>query len=268
MKELYVAVSGAVSREKQMAMIANNLANVNSAGYKRQQAVFEVRPPDTDFEALERSASPRLNLPEVTQRIEGDRNYVRVADSYTDFSQGVLKPTGKVFDMALETWGDSEGTAFFALRTAEGVRYTRMGNFLVDGQGRLSTPEGHLPLDTGGSPIEIGENRNIAVGPDGTISAGGEELGSLEVRIFDNPRDLLRLGHGLYGDREGAVQGRARGDGDNVTVRSGYLELSNVNAVDELVRMIDVQRSYQTFQKAMTTMDEASGRLITSVMNG
>ena len=267
MKELYVAVSGAVSREKQMALIANNLANVNTVGFKHQTGIFEVRPPDTDFEVLEASADEALNLPAVAQLLEGDRNYVRMAESYTDFSQGNLRATDNPFDMALESWGQADGTPFFRVETADGVAYTRSGNFALNADGELTTKAGLRVLDVGGQPIGIGENRTISVLDKGQVMADGEELGQIGVTIFAEPQALERVGQGLYSDRQGQVQGRDLQEDDQVVVRPGFLEMSNINAVDELVRMIDTQRAYGAFEKAIQTMDDASGRLITSAMN-
>ncbi|MFW6303438.1 MAG: flagellar hook-basal body complex protein, partial [Candidatus Sumerlaeota bacterium] len=133
MKELYVAVSGTVSRERQLTTIATNLANINTTGYKKDTSVFEVRLPEVDWKAMEDSADKQLNLPRALQR-DGDYwDYVRTADTFTDHRAGAMRETGERLDVAIQTQNNEvDGSAFFMVQTPGGVRYTRMGNFKVN----------------------------------------------------------------------------------------------------------------------------------------
>ena len=261
MKELYVAVSGAISRERQLTSVANNLANVNTVGYKKDTAIFEVRPPEVNWNALENSADVELNLPRAMQR-EGDyRDYVRVADTFTDHSTGPMRNTERLMDVAIEKQNHEPGAAFFMVETSAGTRYTRMGNFQMNVDGELVTPDGYKVLDDGEQPIDV-TGRDTRILQDGTVIVDNDERGQLGLRFFERPDLLDKTGHGLYSDRNGQVAGRDVEADDLVGVRQGFLEMSNVNPVDELVKMIECQRSYSAFQKTIQTMDDAQSQVI------
>lgn len=266
MKEIYVSMSGAVASEKYLAIVANNLANVNSVGFKKDTAVFEVRPPEVDFEAMVKSADPDLGLPVPRQQVEGNRNFVRVAGSYTDFSVGPLRATNGPLDVAIEEPEAAGTAAFFAVETAEGTRYTRMGNFQRNSANELVTPSGFRVLGANGGPIRLG-SMSVDISKTGAIASDGEDVGSFDVVVFDNPQFLEKTGYGLFSDPDGRAGGRAALEADGVSVRQGYLEMANVNVVEELVKMIEIQRMYTTFQKSLQTMDDASSKAIASVLN-
>ena len=119
----------------------------------------------------------------------------------------------------------------------------------------------------GGGTIVL-DNDKVTISQEGEIAAEGNVLGAFEVVYFDRPELLEKSGYGLFSDRGGQIQGRAPGPADRVSVRQSCLEMSNVNIVEELVQMIELQRAYTTHQKAIQTMDEATSKVITSVMNG
>ncbi len=270
MKEMYIAVSGAISREKQLATITNNLANVSTTGFKRQEAVFEVRLPQVSIPAMMRSYDPALNLPTPQASVQGDRTYVRLAQTSTDFSTGVLRPSEPgTLDVALEVRHPENGTAFFQVETPQGPMLTQMGNFVLNGQGELILPTGERVLGDGGTiTLSTGQIQSFSVSPNGELFSKSERLGKLDLQFVEKPQFLERVGNGFFRDSTGQATVRVLQDDDNVQVRGGFFELSNVNIVEELVKMIELQRSFTTAQKSIQTMDEATERMITGVLTG
>lgn len=263
MKELYVSVSGAIGREKQMTVVANNLANVNSVAFKRQNTVFALRPPEVDFQALELSADKRMNLPTPRQWLEGDRAYTKVDETVTDYSNGVLRQTGGDLDLALESKRPEAGTPFLVVNTPEGRRLTRMGNLTLNQNGELVTHSG-LQVSNGssGGAIQVDNRLKIGISPSGEVFSGTRQVGQLDIVVVNDPKQLEPQGEGLYSDRGGQVASHPVAAADQVAVKQGCLEYSNVNIVDELVQMIELQRSYSSHQKSIQTMDEETGKVI------
>jgi flagellar basal-body rod protein FlgG len=264
MKEIYIPLSGAVAREKQMAMVTNNLANINSSGFKKDSAIFRVRPPETRLERMDLSADTRLNLPDSRQRLEGNRNYTAIAESYVDFAPGDLRPTGSPFDLALQEGNpDTDARSFFVVMTPEGDRYTRKGNFSVNSQGLLVTSEGFPLKGMDGQPLRIGQQpfEPIVVSTEGNIVVQQREVGQLQRVMVDSPQLLEKMGNGFFSDRGGLVPVREATPQDGPLVRQRFLEMSNVNVVDELVRMIDSQRAFSSYQRTIQAMDDASGQV-------
>ncbi|MBN1866246.1 flagellar basal-body rod protein FlgF [Candidatus Sumerlaeota bacterium] len=270
MKEMYVSLSAAVGQEKHLAVVANNLANVNSVGFKKDTAVFQVRPPNVDWERMERSADPELDLPSPRQRLTGDRNYVTLMQTSTDFSEGSLRSTSDPFNVAIEQSGGTQGAAFFAVETPQGERYTRAGAFQVSREGELVTPDGYRVLSSSGGAIQVGDAtpQSLSIGADGKVASEGTQAGALRLVWVSEPNRLEKIGNGLFSAGGGRVVTRDVQDTDPVQVRQGFLEYSNVNIVEELVRMIELQRSYEASQKVIQTMSDASSKVATLVLNG
>lgn len=264
MKELYTALAGAVAREKQLAIVTNNLANANSVGFKKDSTLFEVRPPEADLKTMARSADPGLNLPTPRQWIPGNQESVRIGGTTTDFSTGSLRETGATVDFALESRKAGQGAAFFAVQTPQGTRYTRAGNFALNEKKEVLTRQGDRVLAKGGQPLTM-DGANVRVNGNGEVMANGGTAGALGLVYIERPERLQKVGNDLFA--LGQAQPRAVTPADGVVVRQGYLEMANVNIVDELVRMIDLQRSYEAFQKTIQTMDDESSRTISTVLN-
>lgn len=264
MKEIYVSLSAAVAQERNLAIVANNLANVNSSGFKRETAIFEVLPPKTDMVALAKSASPELGLPMPVQTTDGIGNYMRIAETSVDYAHGDLRPTTEPLDMALQESDPKKGLAFFTVETPQGDLYTRAGGFQINKNKELVTVDGFRVKGTAG-PISV-DSGPIEVTADGGISAKGRALGSLKIAYFDRPQDLEKVGSALFSDRSGAVASRAATPQDGVSVRQGYLEMSNVNAVAELTKMIETQRAYTSYEKSIQAIDNTSEKVINQAM--
>ena len=220
--------------------IANNLANVNTAGYKRRVNAFSQILDDV------------TNLREPQEGIPS----VRVG---VDFTQGGLVQTGRSLDLALH------GGGFFVVETPERPLYTRNGTFQVNGQGQIVDAQGRIIGGEGGAiviPKEVTVS-DIVVSSDGTVSAGDLTIGRLRVVEFENPKtDLASAGTNCFAAIGTAEPAMAK----STTVRQGYHEGSNVNAMEELVGLITVTRIYESSMKVLTARSEANKGMLSVAM--
>ena len=220
-----LARQGALGR--QLDAIANNIANVNTAGFKSDNALFEEY----------------LNTPAHEDNfVGGDRRVSFVQDrvTYRDMTQGPTQETKNPLDVAID------GPAFLAVQTPNGERYTRDGNLHIDNQGQLVTAAGNPVLGTGGPIVFQPTDHDINVTPDGTVSVveGNGRTDSIRGKLrlvnFPDAQKLLKEGFNLYAAGEG---GAPQPDTKSV-VHQGFLEKSNVNSVAEMSRMMEVTRAY------------------------
>lgn len=212
---LIVALTRQSVLARQMDAISNNMANLNTAGFKSESMVFK--------EQIEPAGENQVIS------LVHDVTYFR------DTSEGPLTNTENPLDLAIR------GDGYFAVKTDEGQRYTRHGVFQLDNQGQLVTSQGFQVLGAGGAPITVPPNAsNIVVARDGTVSADALEIGRVEVFKFENPAALSKIGNSLY-DAKGQ---NPQVDRDSDIVQ-GMVEGSNVNGIAEMTRMIDTVRSYQ-----------------------
>ncbi|WP_246167865.1 flagellar basal-body rod protein FlgF [Thermosulfurimonas marina] len=227
--------------ERRLAVTTHNLANVDTPGYKRDRLSFR-----------------EYLLPKIGPNY---RRIFKEIRQYTDFEQGEIRPTGNPLDLALV------GEGFFKVLTPEGVAYTRAGNFTLDREGRLVTPQG-WPVLADGAPVILDPGlargglitlprERILIHDDGTISVDGTTVARLDVVTFDDLSKLKKVGQNLF-RAEGAQERPA----ENFQVRQGYLEGSNVNPLTEVVHLIEIHREFEAVQKAIRSADEATGRLI------
>ena len=205
----------------EMRVVANNVANAATTGYRAEGVVF------SEFVADLGSGHESLSM-------------ARAGVRETDFLQGTLSATGGTFDLAIE------GDGFFLVQTPAGERLTRAGHFMPNAQGDLVTPEGYPVLDAGGAPLFVPQGAgSVAIAADGTLSADGQPLGQVGVVMPNDPTGLLR---------EDGVRFRADGGwlpAEGARIVQGYLEESNVNPVAQIARMIEVQRAYELGQAFM-----------------
>ncbi len=261
-KGIFAAVSGAMAQNSRLDTIANNLANVNTTGFKKDRQVF------SEYLSSYEKPDNSIMVPRVPASIEsfydmqgGDNAYVNPAGTYTNFEQGSLKSTGNPLDMALE------GKGFFEVLTPEGVRWTRNGSFQVDNDGRLVTKEG-LPVlregqnDPSQRIIQL-TSRNATISQAGDIYDGGNALGRIAVVDFANPDDLKKMGSSLYSANNSptAVPQPAR----ETRIQQGFVEGSNVNVVEEMTDMISANRVFEATQKAIKGHDQMDDKLINTV---
>ncbi|MCL4066030.1 flagellar hook-basal body complex protein [Pseudomonas sp. GX19020] len=225
----YVALSRQSGLMREMQIVANNVANISTNGFRREGLVFAEHVARLDRE-------PSLSL---------SHGNVRIAD----LTQAGVTMTGGAFDLAIQ------GDGFFLVMTPEGDRLTRAGSFTPSVDGELVRPEGYQLLDAGGAPVFVPPGAAIAVGEDGTISANGEAVGQIGLW---QPADPLALRHrsGTLFDG-GMVEPVATGK-----IMQGFLEESNVNPVAEIARMIEVQRTYEMGQKFLEAEDSRARNVI------
>jgi len=221
------------AQEERMNQIANNLANVDTVGYKREEVTF--------WEMLFDTADRRPRVGKALRVI-------------TDGRQGPTVHTGNPFDLLID------GEGFFRVQTPNGVRYTRAGNFTTDATGQLVTQDGYPVLGTAGT-IVVG-HRDFTVDSNGDVRIDGELVNRLEVVAFDDPTSLEKEGGNLF--RPAAGGGAERPAADYQVIQ-GALEQSNVNTAIEMTEMIDLQRAYQAQQKVIHTIDEIDGLAVNRV---
>lgn len=252
---MYSALFGAMTQEHRLDLIANNLANVNTTGYKKDQQsfkdVFIKFAHDTIMEPVMNVRSKKL-FPEPIEIAKP-----RLAESRTNFEQGSMRLTNGPLDLAIS------GEGFFKVRTAFGDFLTRNGHFHVTSEGQLVTANGEEVLGDGG-PITLPQGAsNVFINQAGEIFANGDAVGALQIVSVDNLTALEKQGHNLYQIANGSTAQEI--PAENARVEQGYLEASNVEVVSEMVNMIETQRQFEAYQKMMQTTDELDTKVITRV---
>lgn len=256
MRSLYTAATGMDAQQTKMDTIANNLANANTTGFKKTRADFEDLLSETIRSPQE--ATPQGGAAPIPLQVGLG---VRTGATTRSFSQGDFTQTDNPMDLAIE------GQGFFHITRGNGDQaYTRAGNFSVDSEGRLVTQRGDLVEPR----ITVPSNAtHVTVTPDGKITATipGEvkpvDLGQLELATFVNPAGLEAIGGNLYTQTTASGMPTLTRPGENGTgnVTQGFLESSNVKAVEEMVSMISTQRSYELNSKVIQTADQMLQRL-------
>ncbi len=251
LRSLLSAASGMDAQQKSIDVVANNLANINTNGFKRSRANFQ----DLLYQTLK---APGLNstsgnvIPSGVEIGHG----TKLISTEKMFTKGPLKPTGNVTDLAIE------GRGFFRIQAPNGnISYTRDGSFKVDNQGRLVTADG-FPMDP---PVSIPPNAyNLHVGIDGTVTANlpdQEEpipLGQIQLAMFVNPAGLKSEGRNLFASTISSGDAIVSSPTENGfgALKQRSLEGSNVNVVEEMVNMIVNQRAYELNSKVIQTSDQ------------
>ena len=255
-RSLWISKTGLDAQQTQMDVIANNLANVSTAGFKRSRAVFE----DLLYQTLRQpgaQSSQQTQLPSGLLLGTG----VRPVDNERIFTQGTLQQTSNSKDLAVN------GEGFFQVLLPDGTAaYTRDGSFQVDNQGQLVTSSGFVIQPA----ITIPANaQSITVGRDGTVSISTQgsstptQVGTLQLSTFINNAGLESRGENLYVETGASGNASANTPGTNGagSISQGYIETSNVNVTEELVNMIQTQRAYEINSKAITTSDQMLQKL-------
>lgn len=223
----YVTLTRQSGLMREMEIIAHNIANSATTGFRQQGLVFS----------------------EYVQAVEGGDSLSMAAARVkkTSMAQGILTQTGNPLDLAIE------GAGYFQLDTPDGIRLTRGGAFNVDPQGDIVSTDGHRVLDIGGAPINVPPGEaNVEVAADGTVSLGEQLLGQIGV-VEPEPGADLERESGVLFKTEAALAPSEDG-----LVLQGHLEGSNVDAISQLTRMIEVQRAYEMGQKLLEMNHERS----------
>lgn len=263
-KGIYTALSGAMAQNQRLETIANNLANVNTPGFKRDGQLF--REYLTSYE----KEPGGITVPRIPASIEsfydvqgGDKSYVDAIGTFTDFSQGSLKQTGNRLDVAIE------GDGLMEVLTSEGVRLTRVGSFNIDGEGRLVTKQGHRVLRDGGAGQDPASREirlsgaNVNIASNGEIFDGNQSLGKLSILKIGNKDALQKIGQSLYSIK-GSLDPQAE-VASEVKIHQGFIEASNVNAVREMTDMIAATRVFESTQKGIQAYDQMLGKIANDV---
>ena len=250
---LYISASSAITEAKRVDVIANNIANVNTTGYKKDVMVTQ------NFSEVLIS---RIN-DRIDKGLRGSRPFkplgtisygIHSSEIMVDFKQGQLNSTGNSFDLALR------GKGFFCIDTPEGERYTRNGSFAKDAEGWLVTGEGWRVLGEDGY-IRI-EGNYMTVNEKGEVFSDVQLVGKLKLVDFEDYEALRKEGNGLIRIAEEI-------DAEPVitagTVQQGFLEGSNVNSVKEMVEMLTMIRTYEANQRVIKIHDELIGKAVNEI---
>lgn len=232
---IYSSVAGANAREIELEVLANNVANMQTTGFKEMEVSFTSE------------VDSNLNPTDM----EKAQALVRQGKSHINYAQGSVYSTGNPLDLAIQ------GDGFFAVQTPGGTRYTRDGNFTVSAEGTLTTQNG-FPVLSGYGPLSVPADKIVSVGPTGEVSAGGDSLGKISIyKMAETNRNSLKPeGGNLFVLENGETQ-----PADNYRIAQGHLESSNVNLIRSLTRIIEVSRAYESHQKSMAKQLESTQQL-------
>ena len=232
------AASGLQSRMEALDLVANNLANTTTGGFKLDREFYSLF---TAADSEGDDASTKLPL---------------IQKQWTDFSQGVLTPTGNALDLALS------GKGFFAVNGPSGPLYTRNGSFQLSPTGQLTTSEGYAVLDTNGQPIQTQSQDPIEVGEDGSVTQSGQALGQLQIADFADRSMLQKLGNSYFMPSDPKAVSIPAAE---ATVKQGKTENSNVAPAESAVRLVGLMRQFEMLQKAITITSDMNKQALTEV---
>lgn len=233
---IYATISHSMALRREMDVVANNIANMNTVSFKSQRPVFY------EYVADASGAGPRVD---VLARETGDLSMVIDGGVARDLRQGDMEQTGGIFDVAVE------GDGYMVVGTDHGPRYTRHGRLAVDVERRLVDVNGLPVLGTGDQPITIpGGAQSIMIQGDGTVLADGTRTGQVRLVTFAEPQAMVPLGGGLLAANE------VPQDAQDTRLVQGMIETSNVEPISEMSRMIDISRKYESAQRLLQAEDD------------
>lgn len=255
-RSLFIARTGLDAQQTRMDVTANNLANVNTTGFKKSQPTFE----DLTYQTIRQpgaSSSQQTQIPTGLQVGTG----TRLVSTEKNFTQGSLQKTDNTLDIAIQ------GNGFLQVQMPDGtVAYTRDGGLKKDNQGQLVTSDGYMITP----PITIPANAStVSIGNDGVVSItqpgspAATQIGQVQLASFVNNGGLLSVGKNLYQETASSGQPNTGNPGSNEfgSVLQGYIESSNVNVAEELINMIQTQRAYELNSKVISTSDQMLAKL-------
>lgn len=276
LKGLYTAYTGMLNEQHRMDVLTNNLANATTNGFKKEGTTSEAfdtvlaykikdlsepgnlpRPLATNRAIDEAEANNPLNENYMERRVRrtGVNLGVKIGENYVDYSEGPIKETGNPLDLALSDRG------FFAVEYTNkagetSIKYTRDGNFTMNRLGFLQTQDGDYVLDEDGQRIQMDPALSIGINRNGGIIQDGTLVATIGITDFEDYNYLERFGENYFQPVEGATELERGETGVDTQVLAGYLEMSNISVVTEMVNMITLQRQYESNQKVITTYDE------------
>lgn len=230
------AASGLRTRMDSLDMLANNLANDSTAGYKA----------DREFYSL-------YTAPETAGSIPDADTLPVIQKPWTDFSQGELRSTGNSLDVAIS------GKGFFTVAGPAGPLYTRNGNFRISQAGQMQGADGYALQQVGGGALTVDPSRPVAIAPDGTVSQDGTAVGQLAIADFSNASALAKQGHSYFQLADTRVQPTAAAGAE---LRQGMLEDSNAGGAQGASRLVSVMRQFEMLKKAASLGDEMNRQAV------
>lgn len=235
----YAAASASILQLSRLEIESNNLANINTAGYKRQILTSRQQ-------SFEDTLAAKLNIKDPFQKGDQARvSGVIPLESVTDFTAGSIQSTGNDLDVALRNPQD-----FFVINTPQGQQYTRAGNFTLNAAGEIVTPDGAQVVGDGGALVATGGPVTIA--EDGSVLVNNARVGRLQVVRVDEPASMERVGS----TRFKVPQGGRRGTEVDPEVVPKSLEMANVSSVSSMVELMSAQRRFDMATKAIQTSDQ------------
>ena len=233
-KGIYSSGAGMQPRMARLEVLANNIANVNTTGFKKDNLFIQ---------AMSNAGQSQATGEGELKGLDGKQ--------FTDFTEGSFLQTKNPLDVAIQ------GRGFFAVETPQGIRYTRNGNFTLAVDGTVINGQGYPVLGTSGKiqipqPQKMSET-TISINEHGDISVGNVQLGRLRVADFENLNQLKKAGESMF-VTEGEEK-QVNTDGHDVIVRQGYLEESNVEGIHEMIQLVELTRSFETDQRTLQAQD-------------
>lgn len=227
------SVETLLAQQQRLSQVTNNLANVDTAGYKKESVTFD----------------------EMLYNVSRDRQRVgKALNILTSHQQGVVQQTGNELDLAIT------GPGFFKIDTPQGPRYTRAGNFELDVDGQLRMPGGGLVVGEGG-PIVANGNK-VTIDRAGRVEVDGQFVNQLTIVTFADLRDLEKEGGNLFRAKGNAAQEEVVEDPD---VKQGFIEKANVNTIEEMGELIDLHRAYEGQQRMIRALDDIDNLAVSRV---
>jgi flagellar basal-body rod protein FlgF len=246
----YAAASAGFANLMRLQVVSNNLANMNTAGFKREFIITEEQSFDKTLAAQQATQDPYA---------KGDHDRVNgtvSVKSVTDFSPGAIKNTGSNLDVALQNEKD-----FFVVAGPQGSLYTRAGSFSIDSAGNLVTADG-LAVQGDGGAINIPEGGAVRITDAGEVFAGNQALGRLQVARFEDPSTLTRVGNTRF-EAQGAAPELVPAE-----VVPNSLEMANVSVVSNIVELMTTSRGFESYVKVAQSVDELNKAAINDIGRG
>ncbi|RXZ01313.1 flagellar hook-basal body protein [Fictibacillus sp. S7] len=268
LRGFYTAAAGMIAQQRRQEMLSNNIANINTPGYKADQTSLRAFPTmlQQQMGGTEGVAGQKAGQRPIGNLATG----VYVQDAVPNFVQGDLQETGIGTDLAIlqgslpvDRKTGKPGSLFYTVETKDGeTRYTKNGHFTVDTVNHLVTAEGNIILDEKGNPITV-SSENFTVSPDGTILDQGRNAGRIGVSLISNPMDLVKEGDGLF--RLTHPGSAAVYTGTGFQIKQGFIERSNVDAEQAMTDMMSAYRSFEANQKVLQAYDRSMEKAVNEV---
>lgn len=233
---IYPAVSGSLAAMRRLDVISNNLANINTPGYKKDKMSFEGL------------LASNTNPPKVPQGTTADP-ILQKENIYIDYSSGPTSQSGNPLDLALD------GDGFFAVTTPDGTAYTRQGNFRTSANGTLVTADGYPVQGVGGAAISI-KGSHVEIDTKGGVTVDGTQAGTISVVDFAQPYNMTKIGSALFVAADPQVTPQV----GKAQIQQGHIEGSNVESISEMVQLIETNRYFETCSKVIKGFDDIAAK--------